>query len=144
MIAPTPGYYRRDQADGVTPPNLADEESTYAEHIVHARGKRTRFTSLSDDPSTIADFGPQLWRLRQLELRDGGHRVEHHDALIQALRVQTGDARPDVRQLARKALQRAQKRREALVIWCFNISGVAPKALPEWARPHVRPYFARA
>ena len=57
-----PDYYRGDEADGVTPPNLEDS-STYAEHIVHARGKRTRFTSLSTDPTKIRDFGTQLWRL---------------------------------------------------------------------------------
>lgn len=36
-----PDLFRRDQSDGISASNLADE-SSYAEHIVHARGKRTR------------------------------------------------------------------------------------------------------
>jgi hypothetical protein len=39
-------YFRRDQRDGVGPPDLS-KVCTYAEHIVHARGKRTQFTSVS-------------------------------------------------------------------------------------------------
>ncbi|WP_437718783.1 hypothetical protein WMF45_21645 [Sorangium sp. So ce448] len=137
-------YYRRDQADGITPPNLADA-STYAEHIVHARGKRTRFTSLSSDPATIVDFGPQLWQLLQPKIYDDGHGVISHDALVSTLREETrASLDPAARELASRALPRAVKRREALVHWNFDVSRIARKELSEWARPHVRHYFVKA
>jgi len=49
-------YFRRDQRDGISPPDLS-KVCTYAEHIVHARGKRTQFTSISLDLAKIRDFG---------------------------------------------------------------------------------------
>jgi len=139
-----PDFFRRDQEDGITPPNLADR-SSYAEHIVHARGKRTRFTSLSIDPATIVEFGPQLWSLRQPDIYEGGHGVMGHEALLTALREATR-ASPDpvAREIASRALPRATQRREALVTWKFDVSRVPRKELSEWARPHVRPYFSRA
>jgi hypothetical protein len=137
-------YFRRDQVDGITPPNLADLSSV-AEHVVHARGKRTRFTSLSLDPSTIVDFGPQLWRLLQPKLMDEGHGIVEHDSLVRALRDEVRSASDPVAQdLAARALPRVIRRREALVSWSFDLSRVARKELSEWARPHVRPYFVRA
>jgi hypothetical protein len=139
-----PEYFRRDQTDGITPPNLTDE-STYAEHIVHARGKRTRYTSLSIDPATIVEFGPQLWRLLQPKIQDGGHGVLGHDDLVTTLRAETRSSPdPAARELASRALPRTLRRREALVLWRFDVSRVPRKELSEWARPHVRPYFARA
>ena len=54
--SPARDYFRRDQRDGVSPPDLS-KDCTFAEHIVHARGKRTQFTSVSLDLSKIRDFG---------------------------------------------------------------------------------------
>ena len=136
-------YFRRDQTDGITPPNLGDR-STYAEHIVHARGKRTRFTSLSTDPASIVDFGPALWRLLQPNIYDDGHGVIGHDALLSALRADASSSSdPLTRELASRALPRAIRRREALVTWNFDVSRILRKDISEWARPHVRPYFSR-
>jgi hypothetical protein len=44
-----PDYFRRDQAVGVAAPDLL-KDCSYAEHIVHARGKRTQLTGISLDP----------------------------------------------------------------------------------------------
>ncbi|HEU4410440.1 MAG TPA: hypothetical protein VFS43_34615 [Polyangiaceae bacterium] len=143
MSSPTPEYYRGDQADGITPPNLADT-STYAQHIVHARGKRTRYTSISTDPASITDFGTQLWRVLRPKLDEENHSIEHHDALLRVLLDQAHTAADKAaRQIAREAHRRAQRRREALICWNFDVSGVARKDLQAWAQRHVRPYFAR-
>jgi hypothetical protein len=137
-------YFRRDQADGISPPNLADR-SSMAEHIVHARGKRTRFTSLSVDPSTIVEFGPQLWRLLQPKLMGDGHGLVDHEALVRTLRDEARSAvDPIAQDLAARALLRAIRRREALVSWSSDVSRVARKELSEWARLRVRPYFVKA
>ena len=143
-MPPPRDYFRRDQADGVTPPNLSDQ-SSFAEHVVHARAKRTRFTSLSIDPALIVEFGPQLWRLLQPKLEDDGHQVVDHDTLVRALRDGARSASdPGAQDLAARALPRAIRRREALVSWSFDVSRIARKELSEWARPHVRSYFVKA
>ena len=43
--------------------------ASYAEHIVHARGKRTRYTSVSLDLTKIKDFGDADYRLERQKLR---------------------------------------------------------------------------
>jgi hypothetical protein len=137
-------YFRRDQADDITPPNLGDDSSTYAEHIVHARGQRTRYTSLSTDPDSIKMFGPQLWRFHEDVAHADGHGVVSHEELLAVLRQECcspADAR--AQDLALRALPRARMRREALVLWRFDTSRVARKLLTEWAQPHVRKYFSK-
>lgn len=135
--------FRRDQADSVTGPNL-DDTSSYAEHIVHARGKRTRFTSVSTSRDAIRDFGPQLWKLLQPKVTVDGHSVVVHEDLVRALRQalsDEGDAR--ARELAARAIPRAVRRREALVQWSFQIDGVERKDRMSWAERHVRTYFTK-
>lgn len=137
-------YFRQDQEDGITPPNLGDS-STFAEHIVHARGKRTRYTSLSTDPEAIKIFGPQLWRFHEAAATQEGHRVVTHEELLTWLKQEcTSSPDPKARDLAIRALPRARQRREALVVWNFQTSNVERKLLTEWARPHVRKYFSKA
>lgn len=135
--------FRRDQADTVTGPNL-DDTSSYAEHIVHARGKRTRFTSVSTSRDAIRDFGPQLWMLLQPKVTVDGHSVVAHDDLVSALRQalsEDGDA--PSREFAARAIPRAIRRREALVQWSFKIDGVERKDRMSWAERHVRTFFIR-
>src|SRR5262245_262805 len=99
--------FRRDQADSVTGPNL-DDTASYAEHIVHARGKRTRFTSVSTSRDAIRDFGPQLWKLLQPQVTNDGHFIVAHGDLVNALRQELSsedDAR--ARELAARAIPRA-------------------------------------
>lgn len=139
-----PDYYRGDEADGVTPPNLEDS-STYAEHIVHARGKRTRFTSLSTDPTKIRDFGTQLWRLLQPKIYDDGHEVVVHETIVEQLRHEARNkSNPEAAEFAARALDRARKRREALINWKFNTSRIERKHLSEWARRHIQQFFVRS
>jgi hypothetical protein len=138
-----PEHFRRDQEDGITPPNPVDR-SSYAEHIVRARGKRTRFTSLSIDPGAIVDFGPQLWRLIEPLLHADGHGLVNHDVLLRTLRNEARSATDPIAQdLAARAIPRAVRRREALVAWTFDISRITAKMHAEWARPHVRAYFVK-
>ncbi len=71
-------YYRRDQQDGISPPDLS-KECSFAEHIVHARGKRTQFTSVSLDLSKIKDFGDADYRLDRQKTEGDGHRIVEHE-----------------------------------------------------------------
>jgi len=134
--------YRRDQTDGISPPNLGDR-STYAEHVVHARGKRTRYTSVSEDPARIHDFGQQLWKLRQPEVQGAGHLVVVHTALLARLQADLRGGDPDLRELAARAIPRVRRRLEALVDWRFDITRIDQKEIVNWVIAQVRPFFTR-
>src|SRR5208337_1463997 len=77
-------YFRRDQKDGVSPPDLS-KVCTYAEHIVRARGKRTQFTSVSLNLAKTRDFGDTDYRLNRERAEDDGHNVVEHEALLSEL-----------------------------------------------------------
>lgn len=135
-------YFRRDQSDGISPPDLS-KDSTYAEHIVHARGKRTRFTSVSLDLTKIRDFGDASYRLEREKATSDGHSLVEHEALIADLRRIVREGDDDESDLASRALVYATRRREGLVSWSFNISSVARKDVISWADRHVQVYFTR-
>jgi len=78
-------YFRRDQRNGISPPDLS-KDCTFAEHIVNARGKRTRFTSVSLDLSKIKDFGDTDYRLERKKLQSENHALIEHEVLIGELR----------------------------------------------------------
>ena len=137
-----PDYFRRDQKDGISPPDLS-RECTYAEHIVHARGKRTQFTSVSLDLKTIRDFGDADFKLKQELTQSDGHELVVHEALICELRrvVRDGDRADRLRAL--QALRYATRRREGLVAWRFATAGIPRKDLISWAQAQVQKYFSR-
>jgi len=135
-------YYRRDQKKGISPPDLSKEYS-YAEHIVHARGKRSQYTSVSLDPTKIWDLGDATYRLKTGKLKNDGHSLIEHDALIEELRhmVKNKDKADRIRAL--QAVRYATRRREGLVDWNFDISDIDRKDLITWAMSKVRDYFSR-
>ena len=135
-------YYRRDQRDGVSPPDLS-KACTYAEHIVHARGKRTQFTSVSLDLMKIRDFGDTDYRLKREETERDGHKLVEHEALLGELQRVARDEQRAERQRAIQALRYAMRRLEGLVRWNFDTSAVVRKDLIPWARDKVRAYFTR-
>jgi hypothetical protein len=137
-----PDYFRRDQKNGISPPDLT-KESTYAEHIVHTRGKRTRYTTVSLDLSRIKDFGEADYRLeRPLVLADG-HSLIEHDALVRSLRKTASESEKGDRLRAVAALKYAMRRKEGIVDWSFEISGIARKDVITWAKVQVQQYFTR-
>lgn len=135
-------YHRRDQASGITAPNLL-KSCSFAEHIVRARGKRTQYTSVSLDPAKIRDFGDATYRLKREELSADGHVLVEHAALVDALRKQARDGMKADRLRAIQALRYATRRLEGLVDWRFDISGVIPKDALTWAQSRVAAFFVR-
>lgn len=142
IVDPTPDYFRRDQSDGISPPDLS-KECTYEEHIVHARGKRTPFTSVSLDLTKIRDFGDTDYKLDRPKVASDGHSLVEHAQLIAYLRgvVREGEKAPRLR--AAQALRYALRRKEGLVKWSFDTGGVAPKDIIHWAAGKVQFYFSR-
>jgi hypothetical protein len=135
-------YFRRDQRDGISPPDLS-KGSTYSEHIVHARGKRTRYTSVSLDLTKIRDFGDTNYRLERAKLAEDNHGLVEHEELTDELRRTIRDGEKADRLLAVQALRYATKRKEGLVRWTFDISPIARKDLLTWTGARIQVYFTR-
>ena len=135
-------YYRGDQRNGITAPDLSKDVG-YADHIVRARGKRTQFTSVSKEPDRIRDFGDQLYRLRRAELDADQHDLVEHQPLMDALRDEARTADKAEKLKAVQAMRYAKKRLEGLVNWGFDTTGVQRKDLITWAAGKVQPYFKR-
>ncbi|MBI1209773.1 MAG: hypothetical protein GC191_21140 [Azospirillum sp.] len=142
MNEAAPAYYRRDREGGITPPNLL-KDCTIAEHIVRARGKRTKFTSVSLDLSKLRDFGDASYRLKKDLVLIEGHSVIEHEALIAELRqLCENEIRAD-RARALQALRYARKRLEGLIDWRFDVGAVERKQLDQWVGVRVQRYFQR-
>jgi hypothetical protein len=139
---PVRDYFRRDQRSGISPPDLS-KDCTFAEHLVHARGKRTRYTSVSLDLRKIRDFGDTDYKLDGEATSRDGHEVVEHDTLIGALLRVVREGEKEDRLRAVQALRYATRRKEGLVSWCFDIAGVARKDLIAWAESRVQTYFTR-
>ena len=135
-------YYRRDQRAGISPPDLS-KECTFAEHIVHARGKRTQFTSISLDLSKIKDFGDTDYKLNQAKIVVDQHALVEHEALLEELRRVIREEDKADRLRATQALRYATRRKEGLVKWSFNTSSVERKDLVSWAGIKVQVYFTK-
>jgi hypothetical protein len=137
-----PDYFRRDQDSGISPPDLT-KDCTYAEHIVHARGKRTQFTSVSHDRTKITQFGETLYSLHTEAVLGSGHLLVTYDQLIAELQnvIQTGDKAE--RQRAIQAKRYAVRAKEALVDWRFDIQSVARKDRINWAKAQVQRFFQK-
>ncbi len=135
-------YFRRDQRDGISPPDLS-KDCTFAEHIVHARGKRTQFTSVSLDLSRIRDFGDSTYKLEREKAVSDGHSLVEHETLLSELRRSVREAQREDSDRAARALVYATRRKEGLVTWAFNTSSVARKDLIAWALARVQEYFTR-
>jgi len=133
-------YYRRDQKDGITAPNLG-KYCSYAEHIVSARGKRDQYTSVSLAPNTIRIFGEQLYRLLSELLLQDGHDLVEHERLLKSLREVATSQEKAHRARAVQALRYAKKRKEGLVEWKFETHSVPAKDLMAWAHARVQQYF---
>jgi hypothetical protein len=136
-----PEYFRRDQADGVSAPDLS-KDCSYAEHIVRARGKRTQFTSVSLDPNKIDDFGPTLYRAIRHAIAGDGHTLVEHAELMRELRAAAESSQREERARAIQAQRYAKRREEGLVEWRFALGNVERKDLITWAFRHVQKYFA--
>jgi hypothetical protein len=141
-IDPMREYFRCDQRDGISPPDLS-KDCTFAEHIVHARGKRTRFTSVSLDLTKIRDFGDTEYRLERQKLLEDHHELVEHEALIGELRRVIHEGEKAERLRAVQALRYATRRREGLVNWLFDTTRVERKDLLTWAKVRIQPDFTR-
>ena len=139
----TAEYFRKDRPDGVTAPDLA-KDCSFSEHIVRARGKRTQLTSVSLSPEKIRDFGPALYQALQPEINGDGHTLVQHSELMSSLREAAIGSKKEERARAIQAQRYARRRKEGVLQWSFDVSGVERKELITWAFRNIQKYFKRA
>jgi len=135
-------YYRGDQNNGITAPDLS-KVCTYAEHIVKARGKKSQYSSVSLDKDKIRDFGEVIYRALRDKLATDVHVLVEHTKLISALQDVAKNEIKEERLRAVQALRYATKRKEGVIEWKFDISKVERKDLITWAYARVQPYFQK-
>ncbi len=135
-------YYRRDQDRGVTAPDLS-KDCTFAEHVVRARGKKTRFTSVSLDKAKIDDFGPALYLALRSTISQDGHSIVEHSDLIAVLRATAVVSQKADRERALQAIRYATRRKEGLVDWNVDLHGVERKDVILFGFNVVQKYFKR-
>ena len=140
--AQLPEYFRRDQTHGITAPDLS-KDCAHAEPVVRSRGKRTKFTSVSLDRDKIDDFGPSLYVALRPNLSADGHLVVEHISLMASLRNAAATGEKADRLKALQAIRYAERRREGLIDWKFDISSVQRKDLIRWPFSKVQKYFQR-
>jgi hypothetical protein len=135
-------YFRRDQSDGISPPDIS-KECSYSDHIVHARGKRTRFTSVTLDLARCRDFGECSYRLHREIVEADMHKVVEHEALLAELQQSISQGEKDERLKALQAFRYAKTRKEGLVDWHFDISRIERKEIIGWTQRQIQKYFVR-
>ncbi len=138
-----PDYFRRDQEGGITAPDLS-KDCAFAEHVVRARGKRTRFTSVSLDKARIDDFGPALYLALRPVITTDGHSIIEHADLMASLRASASSSTKAERVRAVQAIRYAQRRKEGLIDWRFNLDGIERKEYIRFGYTAIQKYFARA
>lgn len=144
MTAPShPYYFRRDQEGGITAPDLS-KDCALADHIVRARGKRTRFTSVSLDKTKIDDFGPALYLALRPVITTDGHSIIEHPDLVAALRNSASSSDKAERVRAVQAMRYAQRRKEGVIDWRFNLDGIERKEYILFGYTAIQKYFSRA
>ena len=142
MAAVLRDYFRGDQKAAITAPDLT-KACTFADHIVSARGKKTQFTSVSLDRGRIERFGEVDYLLIRQKVDNDGHMLVEHEALVDALGTAAHNDEKAERLKAIQALRYARARKEGLVEWKFNVSGVTRKEMITWAFREVQKYFRR-
>jgi hypothetical protein len=140
--APHLDYFRRDQERGITAPDLS-KDCDFAEHVVRARGKRTRFTSVSLDKTKIDDFGPVLYLALRPVIATDGHAIIEHTILLAALRNAASSSEKADRVRAVQAMRYAKRRKEGLIDWHFDLDGVERKEYIRFGFDAVQKYFSR-
>jgi hypothetical protein len=139
---PIPTHYRQDGPAGITPPNPDNDVGTIG-HITKRRGMKTAYTSVSEKIDAIRHFSGVLYSTEPDVIIADGHPFQGHIELLDELRLAIHQATRADRLLAQRAFQYAERAKEALVKWRFDLSRVEPKERIGWCWARVQPYFTR-
>lgn len=88
-------------------------------------------------------MGEADYRFEREKAGGDGHELIEHETLIGELKRAARDEHHAERLRAVQAIRYASRRKEGLVEWTFDTTGVARKDLINWAKTQVRPFFTR-
>lgn len=132
-------HYRGDQDKGITAPNLG-LDVTFAEHVVKARGRKSNYTSVSENRAAAQIFG-KVYTLDEIGLRNDGHQLFCSISIQKSLQDTIKSGGPQA-QLALRAVPRVAKNSECLIKWDFKIpSKFTGGSLISWTYNTIQKYF---
>lgn len=136
-------HFRKDSAAGITAPNL-DSNVDIIGHITKHRGQKTPFTSVSEKVECVKHFDGELYCTEPDTIVADGHDFRRHATVLEQIRsaIQTGRRAEKV--LAQRAFQDAERAREAIIGWRFNIDRIDRKDRISWCYANIQRYFRRA
>ena len=136
-------HYRNDNPNGITGPNPDGERDKIA-HITKHRGMKTPYTSVSEERNAIQHFEGETYQVEPNDLITDNHVFIWHTDLVNELQESVRVTKRADRLTAQRALILAQRAREALIDWQFNLSAIERKNRITYCYSNIQQYFKRA
>ncbi len=135
-------HYRKDNPNGITPPN-PDGDRDIVAHITKDRGMKTPYTSVSEVQNSINHFSGILYKTEPNQIINDKHKFKAHSELMNELRSIILTSSKKERIYAQRAFMLANRAKEALIEWEFILDTVKKKDRIKWCYNHIQKYFQR-
>lgn len=135
-------HYRKDHKNGITPPNPEGPHDVIA-HITKHRGMKTPYTSVSEDKTAIKRFTGVTYKTDSIKSTHDSHLFIAHADLLKELQrtIQTTSRTEKI--LAERAYLLAQRAKEALIDWQFNLNSIKRTERIKFCYAQIQHYFTR-
>ena len=135
-------HYRNDHPKGITAPN-PDADRGKVAHITRHRGMKSPYTSVSEDKNCIQHFDGVTYQSDSRNIVVDNHGfISHSDLLGELQELVRASKRAD-KLVASRAFMLAQRAREALIDWRFDLSSVDRKSRITFCHNNIQKYFQR-
>lgn len=135
-------HYRKDNPNGITAPN-PDGDRDIIGHITKHRGMKTPYTSVSEDENAIRHFSGATYKTDSVHIEADNHSFITHSALLEEIRKTVQTAKRKDKILASRAYLLAQRAKEALIDWQFDVDTIERKKRIAFCYTQIQKYFHR-
>jgi hypothetical protein len=135
-------HYRNDNPKGITAPNPAGEKNKVA-HITKHRGMKTPYTSVSEDQKCIQHFEGVTYQTDDQAIISDKHNFISHPDLLGELQALARTSKRADKIVASRAYMLAQRAREALIDWQFDVGSIDRKKRIAFCYHNIQRYFQR-
>lgn len=135
-------HYRNDNPKGITAPNPDAERSKVA-HITKHRGMKTPYTSVSEDKNCIQHFDGVTYQTDPQHVISDNHEFVSHPDLLSELQELVRTSKRADKIVASRAFMLAQRAKEALIDWQFDVSSMDRKSRITFCYNNIQQYFQR-
>ena len=135
-------HYRKDNPNGITAPN-PDGNRDIVGHITKHRGIKTPYTSVSEDKNAIRHFSGETYKTDSADIEADNHLFITHSTLLQEIGKTVQTAKRGEKILASRAHMLAQRAKEALIDWQFNLDSIERKNRITFCNTQIQKYFHR-